>query len=98
MLKLNLLPASYKQRGTVQAAAFLVLIIWLIALAALAFYAMTIVASANKLTEHAQQQAPLNEQIDKLAADTAAYNTEYATISPETTFLKDVRSRWTLPM
>jgi len=91
MLKLNLLPASFKQRGTVQAAAFLVLIIWLIALAALAVYALSIVKAANNLSDHAQQQAPTNQQVDQYTADTSSYNSQYAAIQPETQFLKDVR-------
>ena len=90
MLKLNLLPASFRQKGTVKAAAILVIIVWLITLALLGVYAyllnLKIVAA---IADVAAKKADVT-LVNNLTKDQDAYTAEYSRIKPETDFLKDV--------
>ncbi len=90
MLKLNLLPAGYRQKGTVKAAAIGVLLIWAAALAALAYWCNSI--SNQVVTTLAEANSPANDKakttLKALNDALKIYNDTDAAIKPETAFME----------
>ena len=90
MLKLNLLPSSHKQGGSVQSVAFLVLVVWLLLLAAMAFYSWNLKGQTEAQVKIAADQDSTIKHIADLKASQTQYDTELSKIKPETEFLNDV--------
>ena len=88
MIKLNLLPASYQQKGTVKAAAFVVLIVWVVLLIVLFFYTNQIANGIQQAVKGGDQYKDNQSVIATLVKAKQAYDTEYTKDAPETEFVK----------